>query len=45
MQGIQPVAGQSFTITLTTAVPEPTGAALLLAGLGALGLIVRRRHA
>lgn len=44
MQGITPDAGESFTISLT-AVPEPTGPALLLAGLGALACIARRRRA
>jgi hypothetical protein len=43
LQGIQPVAGQSFTITLLSAVPEPGGPALLLAGLGVLACIARRR--
>jgi len=46
MQGIHPVAGQSFTLTLLTApVPEPTNVALLLAGLGALAGIARRKRA
>jgi PEP-CTERM motif len=45
MQGIQPAAGESFTITLTpSAVPEPAGPALLLAGLGAIASIARRRR-
>jgi hypothetical protein len=44
MQSIVPEPGQSFTITLT-AVPEPTQTALLLAGLGALATIARRRRA
>ena len=37
------VAGDRFTLTVT-AVPEPGTYALLLAGLGALGFIVRRRR-
>lgn len=46
MTGIAPVAGQSFTITLiAAAVPEPSELALLLAGLGALATIARRRRA
>lgn len=46
MQDIHPVAGQSFTITLNAAaVPEPSELALLLAGLGALASIARRRRA
>ena len=45
MEGIAPSAGESFTISLTTAVPEPAGPALLLAGLGALVCIARRRRA
>ncbi|MEO5689121.1 MAG: PEP-CTERM sorting domain-containing protein [Burkholderiaceae bacterium] len=45
MQGIQPAAGESFTITLLSAVPEPTSPALLLGGLGALACVARRRRA
>ncbi len=46
MQGIQADAGDYFTITLSpSAVPEPADAALLLAGLGALAGIARRKRA
>jgi hypothetical protein len=45
MQGIAPTAGEAFTISLTSAVPEPAGPALLLAGIGALTCIARRRRA
>ena len=45
MEGIQPVAGQDFVITLTSAVPEPTSPALLLAGLGMMAWVARRRSA
>ena len=46
MQGITPDAGQSFTITLNTAaVPEPASPALLLAGLGVMAWVARRRRA
>ena len=45
MQGIVPDAGESFTLTLTTApVPEPAGPALLLAGLGTIAWVARRRR-
>ena len=44
MEGITPDAGESFTISLT-AVPEPTSPALLLAGLGAIAWVARRRRA
>jgi len=46
MQGIAPQPSQSFTITLTAApVPEPADTALLLAGLGVLATLARRRRA
>jgi hypothetical protein len=45
MQGITPATGESFTITLqTAAVPEPANAAMLLAGVAALGGLLRRRQ-
>jgi len=45
MQGIAPAAGESFTITLTSAVPEPASPALLIAGFGVIACIARRRRA
>ena len=46
MQGIAPDAGESFTLTLnTTPVPEPASPALLIAGLGAIAWVARRRRA
>jgi len=46
MQGIAPDAGESFTITLNTApVPEPASPGLLIAGLGAIAWVARRRRA
>ena len=48
MEGITPDAGQAFDITLlagSAPIPEPTSPALLLAGLGALAVIARRRRA
>ncbi len=47
MEGIQADAGDFFTLTLnsTPAVPEPANAALMLAGLGALAGIARRKRA
>jgi PEP-CTERM motif len=46
MQSIQPVAGQYFDLHLDAVapVPEPESYALLLAGLGVMGLIARRRR-
>ena len=44
LQGIAPIAGESFTITLSSAVPEPSELALLLAGLGAVACVARRRR-
>ncbi len=44
MQGITPIAGESFTITLSSAVPEPSQVALLLAGLAAVACVARRRR-
>jgi len=46
MQGITASAGQYFTLTLqTAAVPEPENLALMLAGLGALAGLARRKRA
>lgn len=41
LNGLQ--AGQSFTMTITTAVPEPSTYALVIAGLAVAGIAARRR--
>lgn len=43
LNGLQ--AGQSFTMTITTAVPEPGTYALVVAGLAVAGVAARRRRA
>ena len=46
MQGITPIAGESFTIALLSSpVPEPGNVALVLAGLGMLTFAALRRRA
>lgn len=43
LNGLQ--AGQSFSMTITTAVPEPSAIAMVLAGLGVAAGVARRRQA
>jgi len=42
LNGLQ--AGQSFTMTITTAVPEPSTYALVVTGLAVAGIAARRRR-
>lgn len=42
LNGLQ--AGQSFSMTITTAVPEPSAIAMVLAGLGVAAGVARRRQ-